>query len=191
MLSKFAASVLVAVLLVSAVMGIQQWTVVRRAHAAARAMAQATRWFPAAQNAAELMIERYGPPQEISAFEMRWHGPSPWKRIVVQNEPQAPLEDVVTYDFPASKLADLNRFPHGVRVYPLEGALAARSDSEAVNLLSLNLAGNIAAGETTPEDANRFFVRTLRLREAGKSSPYMERLLFRTRTESYPAYPMP
>jgi hypothetical protein len=122
---------------------------------------------------------------------LRWNGPSPWKRIVIQNEPQSPLEEVVTFSVSAKKLAALARFPHGLRFYPSEGALGARGKRESFNLLSLNLANEIATGKITPEEANRYFVKTIRLNEAGKSSPYMERLLFKTRIEPYEGFPIP
>jgi hypothetical protein len=54
----------------------------------------------------------------------------------------------------------------------------ARSHSEALNRLSLNLADDVAAGRRSPQDADRFFLRTVRLRAAGKSSPYLDQLLF-------------
>ena len=179
MKKKIAAAALAPIFLVAAVLGGRQWVAGRRAQASARALAQADRWTPAARTAARAMIERYGPPQEISSFELRWDGPLPWKRIVIQNEPQSPLEEVAAYAFPADKAAALDRFPHGLRVYAAEGALGARNRREALNFLSLNLADDIATGRTTPEDANRIFIRTVRLQEAGKSSPYMNRLLFR------------
>jgi hypothetical protein len=191
MKSRSTIVVFVSALLVAAAYGGRSWLARRAAQAAARALAQAAQWTPSAQRAARVMIERYGPPQEASSFELRWNGPLPWKRIVIQDEPQAPLEQVVEYDVPANKLAALDRFPHGLRVYPAEGALGARSDREDRNLLSLNLAVEIASGKTTPEDANRFFVRTLRLHEAGKSSPYMERLLFKRRIKPDFEFPPP
>jgi hypothetical protein len=180
-----------AVLLIGAVYGGRQWVAVERSRAAESALAQAAAWSPAAQRTARVMIERYGPPQESSAYQLRWHGPRPWKRIVVQNEPQSPLEDVVTYDVPPIRLAALDRFPHGLQVYAAEGALSARSDRESLNILSLNLADGIVRGRTTPEEANREFVRILELHDAGKSTPAMERLLFTAPIEADPRFPIP
>jgi hypothetical protein len=189
--SKVSDAVLIAVVVAAGLFGWRQWSAVQRARAANRALALTSGWFPAARLAAREMISRYGPPQEVSSFELRWHGPSPWKRIVVQNEPEAPLEDVVTYYVPPDKLPALTRFPHGLRVYAAEGALSARSDRESLNLLALNLANDIATGNLTPEEANSFFVRTRLLQESGKSSSYMERLLFEPGLKPDYAYPPP
>ena len=56
--------------------------------------------------------------------------------------------------------------------------MAARSDSEALNFLSLNLGMDILNGQTTPEAASQYFYKAIDLHYAGKSVPYMERLLF-------------
>ena len=184
--TRIAVAISAALLIFAAVYGGRLWIDSRSARVSARAMAQTDGWAPAARAAALEMIERYGPPQEISSFELRWDGPSPWRRIVIQNEPQSPLEEVAAYPFPEDKAFALERFPHGLRVYPEEGALGARNRSEALNFLSLNLADDIATGRTTPEDANRIFVRTVRLRESGKSSPYTERLLFKAPEQALP-----
>ena len=191
MKTKSSVALFLAVLVVAVVWGERYWAARRTAQASASALAQAARWTPAAQRAASVMIEQYGPPQGISSFELRWNGPSPWKRIVIQDEPQSPLEQVVNYVVPADKLAALNRFPHNLRIYPAEGAVGARSDREDLNLLSLNLADDIATGRTAPEDANRIFARIVRLHEAGKSSPYMERLLLKSRVAPDPDFPLP
>lgn len=184
--TRIAVAISAAILIVAAVYGGRQLVDGRRARVSARAMAQTDGWAPAARAAVQEMIERYGPPQKISSFELRWEGPSPWKRIVIQNEPQSPLEEVAAHPFPEDKAFALERFPHGLRVYPEEGALGARNRTEALNFLSLNLADDIATGRTTPEDANDIFVRTVRLQESGKSSPYMERLLFKTPGQALP-----
>ena len=186
-----AVAFLAAALLVAVACGGRYWVAHRRAQASALALAQAAQWSPAAQRAASLMIEQYGPPQETSVFQLRWYGPRPWKRIVIQNEPESPLEQVVAYDVPANKRAALNRFPHGLQVYAAEGALSATSDRESRNLLSLNLANDIVIGRTTPEEANRSFVRTLELHDAGKSTPYMEQLLFTAPRGPDYSFPIP
>jgi hypothetical protein len=114
----------------------------------------------------------------MSSLRLQWNGVWPWKNIVVQNLPQPPLQQIVTYRIPADKIGALRKFIHGPLVYPDENELVARDDSEDINRLSLNLADDIAAGRRSPEDAEQFFLRTVRLRAAGKSSPYTERLLF-------------
>jgi hypothetical protein len=60
------------------------------------------------------------------------------------------------------------------------GELAARSDREALNFLSLNLGMDILTGERTPEEASQYFYKAIELHYAGKSVPYMDKLLFDT-----------
>jgi len=69
-------------------------------------------------------------------------------------------------------------FPYGSSTYADGPDLAARSNSEELNRLCLNLADDIARGRRTPAEARRFYRRTLSLALSGKSSPYMERLVF-------------
>jgi hypothetical protein len=178
MKKKLAAAALAAGILTALVYGSRLWVAGQRAQAAARALEQTAQWSQAARMAAGLMVERYGPPQEASPYRLRWDGPWPWKRIVVRNEPQSPLEQVVRYYVPPGRLAALDRFSHGLSVDAEEGTLAACGAHESFNLLRLNLANDIATGKISPEDADRSFARMVQLYDAGKSSPYMERLLF-------------
>jgi hypothetical protein len=125
------------------------------------------------------MVEKYGPPEWIQPGRLEWGTRWPWKRISVDvARPSRPLEQVVDYDVPTSKVGDLRRFPHGLIVYYEEGELAARSDREELNCLTLNLADDIVSGRMTPAQADGFFRSAVRLAAAGKSSAYMDRLIF-------------
>ena len=135
-------------------------------------------WPPLAQLQARVMVDKFGPPQESSVVKLQWNGPTPWTRIVVTDHPRTPLEQVVSYRVPASKLAALAAFHHGLQVHADEETLAARGDSEESNRLALNLANDIVTGKMTPAQADSFFTKEIQLAEAGKASPYTERLLF-------------
>ena len=129
---------------------------------------------------AHRMIDKYGPPDEVYADRLIWRPHWPWKRIVVSSaSPSAPLEQVVDYRVPPGKLPALAGFSRGLVVYAEQGELAARGDREEVNRLSLNLADDIVAGRVSPQEARRFFQRVMQLSTAGKSSPYLQRLLFK------------
>ncbi len=135
-------------------------------------------WPRLAQLTARTMIEKYGLPQEQSATELRWTGADPWKTIVVTPDAASPLEQTVAYAVPADKEDALRNFQHGLSLDDDAGTLTARGDSEAVNVLTLNLAHDVASGSMTPAQAERFFKKARRLEQAGKSSPETERLLF-------------
>lgn len=126
---------------------------------------------------AHLMIHRYGRPEEVHADRLVWRSRWPWKRIVVSAGSRAkPLEQVVAYRVPADKLQDLGRFSRRLLVDQARGELSSLSDREDYNRLALNLADEVVRGRRTPEQARRFFVRTVRLSLAGKDGPYTKRL---------------
>ena len=144
-------------------------------------------WPEAAKSAARITIAKYGAPVELGPDALVWRDNGPWKRTVVyrrawphyeDREDKDYLENTISYRVPEDKLAALARFDSKVDADPRYAELSARSESEAVNFLILNLADEIVAGKRNFNDARRFCARTARLAEAGKSSPYLERLLF-------------
>jgi hypothetical protein len=190
MRKKIAAGALVLGILVLAVYGGRQMGVRMREQGARLAIEQTAQWSQAAQLATRLMIDKYGPPQWIGADRLEWSGPWPWKRIIIKDAPVSPLEEVVTYRVPPGKRDELAKFPHGLLVYADMDELGARSNSEELNRLTLNLASDIATGKMTASQASEAFLKTARLSAAGKSSPYLDRLLFDVPVEPMRAYPL-
>lgn len=136
-------------------------------------------WHDGPRRAAELMIERYGPPDTIAPVLATWRGRTPWKWIAVHGDsPDSYLEHAVGYRVPPAAVDALIAFGHGIRFNPDNEEMSARSNSESLNYLALNLADEIAAGKRSPLEAGDFYVRTARSAAAGKSSPYLERLRF-------------
>jgi hypothetical protein len=147
--------------------------------AKSRAYAQAVQWPDTPRQQAQLMLERYGPPDSLSSRRMEWDERWPWKKVAVSAEsPIAPLTQTVACHIPRGKPAELERFPHGVTADAARGELASRSDREALNLLGLNLGMDIITGRRTPEEASRYFYRAIDLTYAGKTVPETEKLLF-------------
>lgn len=136
---------------------------------------------------ANAMVEKYGPPDRVETRRMVWEDRGPWKRIAVWDElgfgdslrSSNNIESAISYAVPQSKLEDLAAFSPGLLVSSNNGEIAVRSRSESRNFLMLNLADDVISGRSTPEQARMTYLRTLRLAESGKSSPAMERLLFR------------
>lgn len=136
-----------------------------------------------------LMVERYGPPDEIRDDRVVWTGKGPWARIEVHDEMgfvtkdsdgQANLEETVRYRVPEDKRPALAAFDEGLTVSRDGERLSARSVSEEDNVLALNLADKIVRGELDPRQARVAYRRALRLRDAGKSVPETQALLFET-----------
>ena len=128
--------------------------------------------------AARLMVEQYGPPQWASAGQLEWASAAPWKRIVVRGRGRGFLEQAVCYRVPQDRMDALQDFGRGLRPDLERGELSATGESEEGNLLCLNLANEVALGKLDAQGAGRLYDQTLRKSYAGKSSPYLERLLF-------------
>ncbi|MDD5655993.1 MAG: hypothetical protein PHF00_01905 [Elusimicrobia bacterium] len=193
MKAKIAAIVLIGAVLGLIIYGGTRWPPATSGRMAAQeAVQQSHSWRPASRRLVALMIEKYGPPSRISAERVVWGRRGPWKRIAVSRASARPLEQVVEYAVPESRSAQLRRFGRGLTVIdPAKGELGAASDRESRNVLALNLAYDIATGRRTPEQAGRFYDSTLRLAAAGKSSPYLERLMFPTAEREYYPYTRP
>lgn len=142
-------------------------------------------WSEPSRLLAARTIEQYGPPDAISAGGLGWAWKGPWKRIVVWDGAAADAADggyqqTVAYRVPEDKRAALTDFGRGVRVSQDGRELSALSSDEALNFLALNLADEIARGVRSPGEARGFYDRTAQLAAAGKSSPYLWGLRFRT-----------
>lgn len=136
---------------------------------------------------ARVMIEKYGQPDEIAEGHLIWKDNGPWKRTIVHREeikhdwPIAHtdlLEQTVNYKVPAEKFSDLARFDGSVIAERTKGELSARCDKEEANFLALNLAQEVIEGRKSVKEARAFYEKTIQMMLAGKSSEYLEKLLF-------------
>lgn len=133
-----------------------------------------------------MMVDKYGPPDRVETLRLVWEHRGPWKKIVVwdelgfldNNRAARNIEGTIAYPVPADKVDALVSFSRALHVSADGGELSARSTSEERNFLMLNLADEIVKGRLSPEEARVSYLRTLKLAEAGKSSPSMLRLLF-------------
>lgn len=151
-----------------------------------RDLAEATveQWYAPSASAARRMMDEYGVPDQVQPDALTWSGNGPWKRTVVRNLPttygppedQGAIEQTVDYGGSAL-LASLPLFDDHVRFDGSARELTARSDSEEMNFLRLNVADDIARG-SSPADARSFAARVLSFEAAGKTSPYLQRLRF-------------
>lgn len=137
---------------------------------------------------ARAMLAEYGQPVEASDQRLTWIDNAPWKKTVVYRKPPKEraltgdagrLAQSVAYRVPPDRLADLGRFDMDIEAEKATGRLTAISDSESENFLILNLADEVIQGRRSPKSAKDFRREQLRLRDAGKTSPYLEKLLFR------------
>jgi hypothetical protein len=146
-------------------------------------------WPEASRLIAQVMIEEYGEPAEVSSVALVWFNNGPWKKTLVFRSPPANwsssseadvLQQVVSYHVPLNKFGELVLFDTRLTMNQARRELSFRSDSEKLNFLALNLAHDIIIGEKDAREARLFFDVTAELAQAGKSSPYTEGLRFQT-----------
>lgn len=141
--------------------------------------AQLADWDEMSRSLALLMIERYGEPEQMTSQSLVWREKTPWKRIIVHNDlSNLPLEQVVSYFVPGHKLEAVRSLGNGIGVDVWNNELSAQNEMESMNFLALNLADDIVRDYRTTEEASTFLQTTAQLAASGKSSLYMEGLLF-------------
>lgn len=144
-------------------------------------------WPKDAREAAQLVVEQYGEPDEVSDSQVTWHKPGPWKRIVASRQVHehnfpAPhldsVESVIDYRFPIDKTRDVFAFDGSVVVNRTEGEVSARCHDEQANFLALNLMHDIATGARTAEQARQYYAKEFADYRRKKPTPYMQKLRF-------------
>lgn len=144
-------------------------------------------WPEESREAAKLVIDKYGQPDEASETELIWHKPGPWKRMVASkkfyrhNFP-APhidaVESVIDYRVPVDKVTPLAAFDGSVIVERTAGEVSARCHDEQANFLALNLMHDIVTGAKSVEEARQYYAKEFADYRRKKPTPYMEGLHF-------------
>jgi hypothetical protein len=119
-------------------------------------------WPAPQQNVARQLLAKYGPPNEATPTRLFWHHNRPWKRTeltsdaVVHHWP-APHTDFLTqylnYRVPPELAHLITMFDGSILVDRTRGEVAARCDSEAANVLGLNMVHELVTGKRTVEEA--------------------------------------
>ena len=144
-------------------------------------------WPSESKEAAQLVLDRYGEPQEASESRLTWYKVGPWKRIIAQktffrhNFP-APhydsVESVIDYHVPPEKVSDLAAFDGSVIVERTAGEVSARCHDEQANFLALNLVDDIVRGSKSVDEARAYYAKEFADYRRRQPTPYMERLRF-------------
>ncbi len=144
-------------------------------------------WPEAPKQAARQMLEQYGAPNEATPTKLFWYRNGPWKRtlltsdVVTHNFP-SPHSDYLTqyidYQVPVGMFDELGAFDGSCLVDRTSGEVAARCDSEAANVLTLNLMHDIVTGKTSVEEARKTYAENMAAYTMGRSAPYAERFQF-------------
>jgi hypothetical protein len=142
-------------------------------------------WPERPRTAARALIEKYGAPNRFDENDLVWFKNGPWKKTVVyRSAPQGfmhsrdILEQSISYDVPAGKLAAIESFDSRLTFDKKSGELSSRAESENLNFLALNLADEVATDKRSPDEARDFYRKTVKLSESGKTSAYTGGFLF-------------
>jgi len=136
---------------------------------------------------AQLMLHKYGAPQEATEEELIWRDQSPYKRITVtraEHHHDFPkphmdfLEHTIDYRVPPDRAAALSEYDGSCTFDRTRGELKARCDLEGHNILTLNLAHDIVTGKMTAEEARRSFGEIVTNDLKGKYPEYTTALQF-------------
>lgn len=125
-------------------------------------------WPAESRSAAQQVMEKYGVPDEVASSELIWHNAGQFKHTLVHRDAvehnfpyphRAVLEQVIAYRIPVDRYDDVARFDGSVVIDRTKGEISARHDSEAMNILALNLTDQIASGQRSVQNAREFFGR--------------------------------
>jgi len=145
-------------------------------------------WPVESREAAQLVIDQYGEPDEATETQLTWHKPGPWKRIVATNTfyPHnfpAPhidsVESFIDYRVPVERFTPLAEFDGSVIAERTAGEVSARCHDEQANFLALNLMHDIVTGEKNVQEARAYYAKEFADYRRRKPTPYMEGLRFR------------
>src|SRR5579859_3658724 len=145
-------------------------------------------WPETSRTIALAMIQGYGEPTRFTDDALIWYDNGPWKKSVVYRgawphytgrKDKDYLEQTIAYRVPDGKFEALMRFDDRIRIDQSRGELSARSESEEMNYLTINLAEEIITGKRSVEGAREFCRKTEDLSASGKSSPYQHGFVFR------------
>lgn len=144
-------------------------------------------WPEESREAAQLVIDKYGEPDEATESELIWHRPGPWKRVVASKEfyrhnfpvPHVDVvESVIDYGVPVDKVTPIVAFDGSVVVERTAGEVSARCHDEQANFLALNLMHDIVTGAKNTQQARDYYAKEFLDYRRKKPTPYMERLRF-------------
>jgi hypothetical protein len=144
-------------------------------------------WPEDSREAAQLVIDTYGEPQEATESLLTWHEAGPWKRVLAskvffQHQFPAPhidsVESVIDYRVPPEQFSPLAAFDGSVVVERTAGEVSARCHDEQANFLALNLMHDIVTGAKGVEDARAYYAEEFLNARRKQPTPYMEKLRF-------------
>jgi hypothetical protein len=144
-------------------------------------------WPEESREAAQLVIDAYGEPDEATPSQLTWFDAGSWKRVVAsraffQHDFPAPhidaVETFIDYRVPVDKFTQLAEFDGSVVVERTAGEVSARCHDEQANNLALNLMHDIVTGTRDPKAARDYYAKEFADFRRKRPTPYMDGLRF-------------
>lgn len=119
-------------------------------------------WTDSSVAAAKEMISKYGDPHEKTSDSLIWRNVAPFKKIIVHREVyshrfpllhQNSLQHIVDYKAPAGKVDDVWKYNGSIVLDRTKGEMSSFADSEAMNVLALNMAHKVLSGSMSADAA--------------------------------------
>lgn len=160
-------------------------------HGNTSAAQRIAQWPEESREAAQLVIDRYGEPDEATPTRLVWHARGEWKRIIAtkafhRHDFPAPhfdsVESVIDYRVPTECFTPVAEFDGSVVVERTVGEVSARCHDEEANRLALNLTHDIVTGEKSVDEARAYYAKEFADYRRKLPTPYMEKLRFETRS---------
>lgn len=157
---------------------------------AADAIAQ---WPDESREAAQLVIDEYGKPQEVTETMLIWRNAGPWHRIeatrdFTPHEFPAPhidaVQSYIRYRVPPEKFDEVASFDGSVVLDRTRGEASARCHDVQANFLALNLMNDIVTGAKSVEEARSYYAEEFLNARRGRPTPYMAQLRFQPASDA-------
>ena len=142
-------------------------------------------WPEKAREAAKLLLDAHGEPDEATSSRLIWRDISGCKRVIAskaffQHDFPTPhtdsVESVIDYRVPTEKFTGLALFDGSVVAERTAGEVSARCHDEQANFLALNLIHDIVTGQKSPDEARAYLGKEFLDHRRKKPTPYMDRL---------------
>lgn len=144
-------------------------------------------WPTETREAAQLVVNKYGYPDEATESMLIWNERGPWKKTVAFREAvehhfpiphKDSVEQFIDYKVPVDKFSDIASFDGSVVTERTAGIASARCHDEEANSLALNLMNDIVNGTKSVEEAREYYAHEFLAYRRKEPTPYMQSLRF-------------
>jgi hypothetical protein len=146
-------------------------------------------WPEESREAAQLVLDKHGEPDEATPSHLVWYEVGPWKRMVASkvfydHDFPAPhidcVESFINYRVPVEMFGPVAEFDGSVILERTAGEVSARCHDEEANSLALNLMHDIVTGAKTADEARDYYAKEFLDYRRKRPTPYMDGLRFDT-----------